>query len=444
MRIWRHASLALAALFLLPALPSCSDLPAIPKHLAGSYSVAERQSPSALLRPQPGLSHTEQLDWAVGKSLATQAWVSGQVSTTARDGLGPLFNANACSACHHRNGQGKLPAYGSGLILRFSNDTSHYGAQLQDRAVLGVLAEGRLRTTEISTPKSVAGTAPAHYQKAVISQPQYGEPPAQQSARLAPALIGMGLIDAISDQQLYAAQDPDDQNRDGISGRVNLVWDITRGTTRPGRFGWRAEQPTLHQQIAAAFSQDMGIRSSLYPQPQCPAGASSAVTSCLEEANSAPEISNKLLTAVSYYIANLAVPAAAFTPSTQMGYDIFTRIQCADCHQAKQQITQRRAGKVITQNIFPFSDFLLHDMGKDLADNSATAQPVDREWRTAPLWGLGLRNKEGESGLLHDGRAATIHDAVRWHGGEAQAARLKYNELTSHEREQLLHFLKAL
>ncbi|MGJ8686553.1 MAG: di-heme oxidoredictase family protein [Spongiibacteraceae bacterium] len=443
MGIFRRAATALTAWFLLSSLPSCTDLTAIPNELAGSYSVADRENASVLLRPQPGLSHVQQLNWAVGKSFAIQPWVSGHVSTTARDGLGPLFNANACSACHHRNGQGKLPPYGNGLILRFSDhQDSQYGAQLQDRAVLGVLAEGRITTLNISSPTSVATAQ--RYRKISVSEPQYGEPPVRQSARLAPALIGMGLIDAIDDQQLYAAQDPDDRNHDGISGRVNEVWDIAAQASRPGRFGWRAEQPTLHQQIAAAFSQDMGIRSSLYPQPECPATVGAARSDCRQDASSPPEISDKLLTAVSYYIANLAVPVAALTPSTQAGQKIFTRIQCANCHQAKQQIKQHRAGNIVTQNIFPFSDFLLHDMGEDLADNSDAAHSIDREWRTAPLWGLGLRNNHAESGLLHDGRAATIHQAVLWHGGEAQAARQQYSELNPREREQLLFFLKAL
>ena len=400
----------------------------------------------------------QKLDWAVGRSFANQAWVSAPASTTARDGLGPLFNANSCVACHQYNGQGQLPEHGPGLILRIATVGEHhlsYGEQLQDHALLGSQAEGQIAWRVIAAPPSTTTeqttlTMRQYY----VSQSNYGDTNGLAfSARLAPALVGMGLIDGIPDSTLIARSDPDDLDHNGISGRAALHWDEQSQKLRPGRFGWKASQPSLHQQVALAFSQDIGIRSPVYPAPNSPVNQLNCDQEFTQNENPAPEISTKLLGAVTAYIANLAVPSIQNSADLQRGYRQFIKLGCADCHipASETHISAFALQPTVNdtfprqETIYPFSDLLLHDMGEGLADHAATDNTPAAEWRTAPLWGLGMRSKAGDNiRLLHDGRAASLDEAILWHGGEAERSRKNYQRLTPTSQTSLLNFLKAL
>ena len=399
----------------------------------------------------------QKLDWAVGKSFANQAWVSAPASTTARDGLGPLFNANSCVACHQHNGQGQLPEHGPGLILRIAplgKNHKTYGEQIQDHALLGTQSEGQIVWRDISSQTSATGehTVLSHRQY-FVKQDSYGDISDMIfSARLAPALIGMGLIDGIPDETLIARSDPDDLDHNGISGRAAMHWDKQSQSRRPGRFGWKASQPSLRQQIALAFSQDIGIRSPLFPMPNCPINEVNCDHELAQNENPKPEINSKLLTAVTNYIANLAVPGVRNSPDLQSGYQHFIRLGCADCHTPAAEThiaefpAQRASADVKTrkETIYLFSDLLLHDMGAGLADGADTDNTPAAEWRTAPLWGLSMRSEVDTIRLLHDGRAKSLREAILWHGGEAERSRNNFLQLNSHSQASLLNFLKAL
>ncbi|MFT5889245.1 MAG: CxxC motif-containing protein (DUF1111 family) [Zhongshania sp.] len=438
----------LAMLLLFGLIAGCQDHPeTLSTNSGGSMSLAQRDD-KVLQQAQPQLSNEQRLDWAVGKSFATQAWVSGRASTRARDGLGPLFNANRCVACHRENGQGQLPEHGPGLILRLIDNSAephHYGNQLQDHASLGHFAEGQISWQTLNkiaeSPKDKSATL--EYRRYSIEKGQYGPTTdIATSPRLAPALIGMGLLDGIDDIDILNKSDPEDRDGDGISGRAVLHWDIQQQRHRPGRFGWKASQASLKQQIALAFNQDIGITSTLYPEQN------SSIASIQTPPSLEPEISDKLLNAVDDYIGNLAVPSTDPSIDLNDGYAIFTQLGCANCHQAAQRSRGPRNSLNTlqdTETIFPFSDLLLHDMGPGLSDNADSDAAAAAEWRTAPLWGLGIRSLDADHvRLLHDGRARSIHEAILWHGGEASASQARYQRIHHAQRKRLLRFLKAL
>jgi len=436
----------------LLSLLACESPLSTPYPSAMSFS-REQGSPRMLLQAQPQLSIEQQLDWAVGKSFATQAWVSGPASTTARDGLGPLFNANSCVGCHQYNGQGQLPEHGPGLVLRIApSGAQHqaYGEQLQDHALTGTLAEGQITWQTVSAllANRQGIVAPLNHRRYYIKNGQYGDTSElAYSARLAPALIGMGLLDGISDEDILRHSDPDDRDGNGISGRAIQRWDAASQRFRPGKFGWKASQRSLKQQIALAFSQDIGIRSPIYPAANCPANTPNCNT------QHEHEISAKLLDAVTNYIANLAIPSPRHNADFEKGFSVFQQLGCAACHIPATQ-THIRASYpqpansstlARSETIYPFSDLLLHDMGPALADEHNTDNTPATEWRTAPLWGLGMRSIDPDhTRLLHDGRANSIHAAIFWHGGEAQLSRQQYLQLDSNSQHFLLNFLKAL
>jgi CxxC motif-containing protein (DUF1111 family) len=454
-----------AGLTVIIGLLACDSQP--PPPIPAGYGIAS-QDQNLLSRPRPGLSPEQRLEWSVGRSFAIQPWVTAPTTTTARDGLGPLYNANSCAACHRHNLGGQLPEHGPGLILRLNspgpqqnkNVAAHskLGIQLQDRALPGIKPEGRINWRE---QRHQAAEHTLLYRQYGITAPSNKH---SVSARLAPALIGQGLIDSVSDDVLIALADPEDNNGDGISGRVNKVWDPQQNRYRPGKFGWKAGQASLKQQIALAFAQDLGIRSSLFPHAICPANSN-----CLKTDSEPLEINDKLLEAVSFYIANLAVPAPTQiskslpAPANQAsqtltsrqsqaltseqitalpGYRVFTTLGCNSCH---RQFMQGRNANGDTVNFQIFSDLLLHDMGEALADTVEEFSASGKEWRTAPLWGLGLKtNKADNSRLLHDGRAKNIHQAILWHGGEAQQSQDSYRAISAFQQQQLLQFLQAL
>ncbi|MCP5348600.1 MAG: c-type cytochrome [Pseudomonadales bacterium] len=407
------------------------------------------------------LNEEQQARFTRGRALFDQLWVASPSLDTDIDGLGPTFNQSACSACHTRNGRGAPPDTDSermrGMLVRLSlpgaepNGTPipHpvYGDQLQDNAILGVPAEGRARVTWIEHTETFADGESITLRRPdlILGDLAFGEPEQDLllSPRVAPSLVGMGLLDAVPDAFLEAlAQEP---RPDGISGRVNRVWNAQTGTESIGRFGWKANMPTLAQQTAGAFLGDMGLTSTLYPDENCP----EVQLDCIQKSSGETDVTEEQLRDVVFYQAALAVPAPGASDTgdvdIQQGRELFMQAGCQHCHIPELQ-TGAAALPVLSNRAFsPYTDLLLHDMGEGLADGRPDFLASGSEWRTPPLWGLGLVPTVNEHNtLLHDGRARGVMEAIMWHGGEAEPARARVKAMTTQEREKLVHFIESL
>ncbi|MGC4087145.1 MAG: di-heme oxidoredictase family protein [Polyangiaceae bacterium] len=399
----------------------------------------------------------------VGNSFFNQNWVSAPSSVDSRDGLGPLFNARSCSGCHFKDGRGRPPEGTeslNGLLLRVSVGTERgphgapkpdpvYGDQLQGNGLPGVAKEVEVKVDVRERPGSFAdgerySLAEPHYR---FEELGYGPLSAdlRVSPRVAPAMVGLGLLEAIADATLLSLADPDDRDKDGISGRVNRVYDVEHQREALGRFGWKAEQPSVRQQIAAAFQGDMGLSTSLFPeQNDNPAQVSARA----QPTGGSPEVSAEVLAAVALYARSLAVPARRNHQDAEVshGEELFGSVGCAACHVPSVRTEQLGdIAELRAQEIHPYTDLLLHDLGAELSDERPSFAAEGREWRTPPLWGVGLVEKvNGHARLLHDGRARGFQEAILWHGGEASSARERFKQLPRTERQALLSFLRSL
>jgi CxxC motif-containing protein (DUF1111 family) len=283
-----------------------------------------------------------------------------------------------------------------------------------------------------------------------IRQLGYGElhPEARATLRHAPSLVGVGLLDRVPLSDLEALVDPEDHNGDGISGRLNRVWNPTAGEMQPGRFGWKANQPTLRAQIAAAFAGDMGITSAPFPEQPC----TKAQRKCLAEPTgndaNGHEISEELLDLVVFFNASLGVPERRKPddPLVLSGKERFHALGCAACHVPQLRTSSDPEHPHLSeQDIWPYTDLLLHDLGADLADGRADFEATSAEWRTPPLWGVGLALAVHDSvGFLHDGRARTLEEAIVWHGGEASNSRDGFARSSMEERRAVIAFVRSL
>jgi CxxC motif-containing protein (DUF1111 family) len=435
---------------------------------AGSATVRKADQ-NAFSLPSANLSPSRRLDFSVGNSFFRNPWVTAPATTTARDGLGPLFNTNGCQNCHIKDGRGHPPGpnaqSAASMLVRLSipAGSEHaaiiqrlgvlaeptYGNQLQDMANPGSAAEGKVRVRYSTQRLSFADGHPIELRKPrlVISQLGYGalHPDTLFSARIAPPMIGLGLLEAVPGAAILANADPEDRNGDGISGRANQVWDRAQQRTVLGRFGWKAGQPTLNQQNAEAFANDMSLTSTLIVHDNC----SEAQTNCRTAPNGGePEVSDNILASVLFYTRNLAVPArrSADTQPVLAGKTLFYQAGCQSCHTAQFTTAADAAEpELANQTIRPYSDLLLHDMGEGLADNRPEFLASGQEWRTPPLWGIGLTETvNGHTQFLHDGRARNLLEAILWHGGEAEAAKQHVLTFNAGERSALLAFLNSL
>jgi len=415
---------------------------------------------------------SQKLDFHVGNSFFRNPWVSAPATTDARDGLGPLYNTNACQNCHIRDGRGHLPKNATdnsvSLILRLSLPAKNaveksrqaqqgpqpvpaYGNQLQDFALPGVAAEGRITLSWSALTVNFADVDAIELRRPSfgISNLGYGTLPRniEVSARIAPPMIGLGLLAAIDENTLLTWSDPEDLNGDGISGKINQVKVLGHDSLSTGRFGWKAGQPSLVQQNAAALHGDMGLSSRLFLNQAC----ETPQEQCLAMANGGtPEVSDKILDAITFYTHNLAVPRP--TKITLKNRDIlkqgralFLKAGCQQCHKTSVFTGTFSMPWLEKRLIHPYTDLLLHDMGPELADGRAEFSANGHEWRTAPLWGIGLSKAvEPQATFLHDGRARTLLEAIVWHGGEAQSARDKVLSMNRAERQSLISFLNSL
>ncbi|MES2544022.1 MAG: di-heme oxidoredictase family protein [Bacteroidota bacterium] len=408
------------------------------------------------------LTSDEKSDFGIGNSFFRQSWVTAPASTTARDGLGPFFNANSCSSCHFKDGRGRTPLFDGetahGLLLRLSipgtnsNGSSFadpsYGGQLQDNAILGQTIKGKFNITFESMTETLADGTEVLLKKPIyqFNTLGYGAMAAnlQVSPRVANQMIGLGLLEAISEDIILAFADVNDANGDGISGKPNYVYDVVSNTQKLGRFGWKANQPNIKQQVAGAFLGDMGITTSLFPNENCPPG----VDCNLISNGGSPEISDSNLNKVVLYSSTLSVPARRNYNKQNVlkGKKTFEIIGCTACHIPKIQTGNTHSITALrNQTIRPYTDLLLHDMGINLADNAPDYLATGNEWRTPPLWGIGLiQTVNNHTNLLHDGRAKNVTEAILWHGGEAENAKVKFKQLATDKRNELLDFINSL
>ncbi|PKG47343.1 MULTISPECIES: di-heme oxidoreductase family protein [Halomonadaceae] len=435
--------------------------------MSGGDGSVEQFDHNAYSLPLSNMSMTKRLDFSVGNSFFRNPWVAAPASTEARDGLGPLLNTNSCQGCHLKDGRGHPPTGDENpiaLFLRLSLPASqanpetlgqrgalpvpNYGLQLQTAAISGAKPEAKLvieyRPREVSFTDGTSVTLQEPIYS--IAEPAYGELPEslQTSPRLAPPMIGLGLLEAIPEADLIAAADPEDADGDGISGRYNQVWDVRSGTPVLGRFGWKAGEPSIEQQGLHAFAGDMGLTSSLVPQTDCMESQG-----CDAFPNGGtPEVSDDVADFVTFYASSLAVPMRRNMddPAVKQGAERFNALGCASCHTPRQRTAADAPRPALAgQEIWPYSDLLLHDLGDALADHRSEFQADGREWRTPPLWGIGLaQTVNPRAGFLHDGRARTLEEAILWHGGEAESATQSYRALPADQRAELIRFLESL
>jgi CxxC motif-containing protein (DUF1111 family) len=419
-------------------------------------------SRDAFNQPLANLAGDRRDDFFLGNAIFNRGWVTAPASVADFDGLGPLFNAGNCSACHFKDGRGRPPEPDEtplSMLVRLSvpGIGEHggvipdpiYGDQLQEQSILGVPKEGTTYVTYTERAGAYAdGEAYAlRVPSYRIEDLGYG-PLADRvlvSPRTAPALPGMGLLQAIPEASLLALADPDDRNRDGISGRPNRVWDVTQGATVIGRFGWKANQPSIQQQDAAAFVGDMGITSAMFGDESC----RSTQTACLgAPTGPTPQLRADILSQVDYYVMTLGVPGRRHVdqPDVMRGRDLFAGAGCASCHTPTLETGDAPDfPETAHQTIHPFTDLLLHDLGPELADGRPDFEASGSEWRTPPLWGIGLvENVNRHTYFMHDGRARGFAEAILWHGGEAASSAAAFLTMPKPDREALVAFLESL
>lgn len=457
--LWLLAALTLAACAAVDVAPSASFVPIGDK--LGGDAGRPVFGQAAFAMPAPHLDAHQLRDFSFGNRLFNTNWVQAGSSTTSFDGLGPLFNRVSCSGCHVRDGRGRPPEPGEpmdSMLVRISvpGRDAHggplphpvYSDQIQDRSIPGVPAEARVVLEWEETEGAFADGEAYRLRRPRISfaDPAYGPlgPEVMTSPRVAQGMIGLGLLEALPEAELLSRADPEDANRDGISGRANRVWDKASETTALGRFGWKANQPSVRQQVAGAAAGDIGITSALVGSDAC----TEAQTACrAAPSGGAPEMSEPFLDKLVLYSRTLAVPDRRETgsPTVALGERLFSAAGCAACHIPTLQTGGHHLAALAHQTIHPFTDLLLHDMGEGLADGRPDFEADGREWRTAPLWGLGLiQTVNGHEFLLHDGRARGINEAILWHGGEAEASRERFRNMPKSEREALIAFLRSL
>lgn len=415
-------------------------------------------SGDAFSRPIAGLDDASQQRFRAGGSLFRQAWVIGpSLDHPDVQGLGPLYNRLSCIACHVKNGRGSAPDSENGVArtivvrLGVAGEDAHggplphpvYGAQLNPDGVPGVPGEGRAILTyeEFETTLGDGAGVPMRRPRLSFRDLAYGpiESEVKTSVRNAPPVFGLGLLEAVREDDILAHAAPG-------RGRPNRVFDIETGRRVVGRFGVKANQPSLKQQIANAFAEDIGVTSALFPRESC----TPSQTACLGAASGASgaELTAAQLDATLTYIRGLAVPARRNLddPRVIHGEALFARIGCALCHRETLRLGEFPLAPTLSgASVHPYTDLLLHDMGDGLADGREDYEAGPRDWRTPPLWGLGLVGRYGDGAdYLHDGRARTVAEAILWHGGEAQSAAKAFRTLSKTERDELLAFLDSL
>jgi CxxC motif-containing protein (DUF1111 family) len=457
-----HAALTLLAGIGLASLGLASSV------RADESSTAHGQNPTQrLVSPDPKMPEEKDLDFTMGGGVFKTNWVAAPASTQAVDGLGPIYNARSCNACHPGGTRSRdltdmqgVPV--PGLLLHVSQmidgkagPDAVYGQQIQTSSLANQQPEAHLSVRRVAGPRVTLadGTVVQLYRtEPTLSDLAFGplSPSTSIGLRIGPAIHGLGLLERIPEQAILAEID----HEQGVGGRANQVLDIASGKMRIGRFGWKASQPSLMQQNAHAFAIDIGMSNRDFPAGS--GDCTAAETACMQAPNgNSPqfgnvEIADSLLDLVDTFtryamLPKTPVPADAATLAA--GKKVFAASGCTACHRPSFDLPASATGPA--ERIAPYSDLLLHKMGPGLADGVVEGMAQGHEWRTAPLWGLGRAvmsggTADGQGALLHDGRAATILEAILWHGGEAAPAQQRVVALTTAQRESLIAFLRSL
>jgi CxxC motif-containing protein (DUF1111 family) len=449
----------IATLFFLQA---CKKDPIIekyenPRFLAGGKTTVFQESSFSFSTPATNLVGNNMEQHLAGDAAFEQAFVTAPASVN--QGLGPVFNNNACIACHPKDGRAPHPDNVNGFtgfFLRASMPGSDinggplpvpgFGGQLAHKAVYGTEPEVSFgvtyteHTVTYDDGETISLRKPVYYvSNSYISFPAN----AMLSPRVGPPVFGLGLLEAIPESQIIALADETDSDGDGISGKPNYVWNTASQQLELGRFGWKGINPTVLQQCAGAYNDDMGVTTTYFPVE-----SSNGQTNGTDLLLNDPELSQEELDEVTFYCRTLGVPAPRDVndPTVVRGELLFKKINCTGCHTTKMTTgTFDGIPEISNQTIYPFSDGLLHDMGFGLADNRPSFDATGHEWKTRPLWGIGLTQVVGgHTNFLHDGRARNLEEAIMWHGGEASKSISLYKALTKQQREAIITFLNSL
>jgi CxxC motif-containing protein (DUF1111 family) len=371
-----------------------------------------------------------------GRELFIATWSAAPGDRDLLDGFGPLAITASCANCHESSARAASlksdGSTGNGILFRLrdkdGNPDPLMGAQLQTFAEDGI-PEGAVTWSEGSAKEVLF-----HLNDNVDA---LGEG-VTLAPRLSPQLVGMGLLDLVPESVILEYEDSDDTNMDGISGRANQQGECI------GRFGWKAIHCSLKGQVAGAFNEDMGLTTTINPVEPCTGNQGICA---LYPSGGEPEVSDNSLEAINDFLTILAVPERRIDDESLFlqGKAVFETIGCNACHRETLSTGEVVRFPILSNQVFyPYTDLLLHDMGSDLSDGAKEAGAEPAEWRTPPLWGLGLIEGDGQSRFLHDGRAADIATAILWHGGEAEVSKDAYVELSDEDRSALLSFLRSI
>ena len=426
--------------FAVLVVAACGDNEEGDDRQGGDTTIDDRTR-EAFTHPAANLDDEQRQTFQLGRGPFNFIWAPPQ--------LGRLFNNSSCLGCHGGNGRGRSSVtrgqeVGSEALVRVSLSDGEpstpggnvavpgFGEQLQDHTT-GGLPEVFLELTWTETVTYFGdGTEQAMRLPQIrIQLPNVNEPlpPWMFSYRQAPPLHGLGLLEAIPDETLAELEDPDDADGDGISGRRNVVWDSIAMKMATGRFGHKANVAHLVDQAAGAFVNDMGLTNKVFP-----------------EEDGMRDVNDDQLDQVTFMVSTIAVPAAAPRSSDALrGRTLFTQFQCASCHVPTLETGDHRIPQLANQTIHPYTDMLLHDVGDLLTDARPDHLAIGTEWRTPPLWGIGVTQiVQPGTTYLHDGRARTLEEAILWHGGEAEAAQQAFRNAKKTDRDALIRFLETL
>ena len=466
---WLRGTVFKSSVLLGTGLFASSSYPSVQDTFDNKYTTTV-QNKKVFMQQVSGLNYEEQDKAILGFSFYRIPWVEAPAATTARDGLGPLFNANTCISCHPNNAVGSVyndkgqisrayvmrlsvPSDGSAVHQKLEKYNGfvpepNYGGQVSVNGVHNVPFEAKsliiYETKEVMYPDGevITLSKPKRGHADSIIELNYGKLHNKTtiSKRLPPAFVGLGLLEQVTDAQILANEDINDSNSDGISGKANIVYSPEYEDFRVGRYTWKASAPTVLHQAAGAAYNDMSLSNPLFAKENC----TSKQKVCLDapkgdsrRAATSFDLPMPRLEAIAFYLKNLKVPKSIVTEKE--GENSFAQIGCVQCHSPSFTLT---SGYVIK----PFTDMLLHDMGEGLSDGRTEFKAEENEWRTAPLWGIGKYALAiGKSpDFLHDGRAKTLEEAILWHGGEAKKSRDNFMSLSKSQREAMLRYINEL